>query len=374
MLEPQLPAGGGRRRLLRPREGRVLFGVAAGIGRKYGVDPTAIRIGFVLSALLGGLSLLVYLVLALFAPSDDGGEPVEHSIGDEVRYGLVLLTFAIIAFASWLGEELFWESGPKILFWPALLLSVAFAIAIAIAGWGTPAPGRDRTGRALAAVTLGALFGFGAVVLFTFALVTTALGEWFVALAAVAFVGIWFGLRAPTGRSRWLAAPLVILVVGAATPLIAGIEFDGGTGTATMGGGAKTFGNSPHELGAGQMIFDLRGGGWRRGGERSLQLSVGAGEGVVVVPESVCVAGQAEAAVGELDVFGSRSVGIGISRELGSPETTGSRVLRLTARVELGTIRVINSRFFRGYSSSDSRGGSESVNDRACRDAGPERP
>jgi phage shock protein PspC (stress-responsive transcriptional regulator) len=39
------------RRLARAEQNHTFFGVAAGIGRRYGLDPTLVRIGFVLWAL-----------------------------------------------------------------------------------------------------------------------------------------------------------------------------------------------------------------------------------------------------------------------------------------------------------------------------------
>lgn len=45
-----------------------LFGVCAGIGNYFGIDPLLVRIGFVLGTLLGfGSFILIYLAIALIA-------------------------------------------------------------------------------------------------------------------------------------------------------------------------------------------------------------------------------------------------------------------------------------------------------------------
>ena len=45
-----------------------VFGVCAGIGNYFGIDPLLVRIGFVLGTLLGfGSFILIYLAIALIA-------------------------------------------------------------------------------------------------------------------------------------------------------------------------------------------------------------------------------------------------------------------------------------------------------------------
>lgn len=58
-------------RLTRPRHGRMIAGVCAGIARRYGWTPTQVRIVAVLSCLLPGPQFLAYLVLWVAMPSDD---------------------------------------------------------------------------------------------------------------------------------------------------------------------------------------------------------------------------------------------------------------------------------------------------------------
>lgn len=56
--------------LVRPRR-RLIAGVCAGIARRYGWSPGVVRLVFVLSCLLPGPQVLVYLVLWVVMPSED---------------------------------------------------------------------------------------------------------------------------------------------------------------------------------------------------------------------------------------------------------------------------------------------------------------
>ena len=58
--------------LVRPREGRVLGGVVAGLGRRFGIDPWPARLLFVLVLMvIPGSQLLIYPVLWILMPSED---------------------------------------------------------------------------------------------------------------------------------------------------------------------------------------------------------------------------------------------------------------------------------------------------------------
>ena len=57
------------KKLTRPRNGRMLGGVCAGIGEYLGIDPTVVRIICVLLSIgTLGLGLLVFLVLCFVIP------------------------------------------------------------------------------------------------------------------------------------------------------------------------------------------------------------------------------------------------------------------------------------------------------------------
>ena len=56
------------KRLTRSTTNRTLAGVCAGIGEYFGIDPTLVRIGWVVFCLLGGSGILAYFLCALIIP------------------------------------------------------------------------------------------------------------------------------------------------------------------------------------------------------------------------------------------------------------------------------------------------------------------
>lgn len=59
------------KKLVRPKEGRVIAGVAAGMAKYFNIDVTVIRIIWVLLLLPGGLpGVIPYLVFWIFMPSE----------------------------------------------------------------------------------------------------------------------------------------------------------------------------------------------------------------------------------------------------------------------------------------------------------------
>ena len=56
--------------LSRPRSGRVLAGVCAALAQRFDISPWAVRALFVISCVLPGPQILVYLGLWLIIPAD----------------------------------------------------------------------------------------------------------------------------------------------------------------------------------------------------------------------------------------------------------------------------------------------------------------
>ena len=63
------------RKLYRSRSDRMVAGVASGLGEYLNMDPTIVRLLFVLFALAGGPGLLVYLVMMLVVPEEPLDSP-----------------------------------------------------------------------------------------------------------------------------------------------------------------------------------------------------------------------------------------------------------------------------------------------------------
>jgi phage shock protein PspC (stress-responsive transcriptional regulator) len=57
-------------RLVRPRDGRILAGVCAGVADRFGLPRNLVRLLFVLSLLLPGPQILAYLVGWVLIPDE----------------------------------------------------------------------------------------------------------------------------------------------------------------------------------------------------------------------------------------------------------------------------------------------------------------
>ena len=58
--------------LVRPRDGRVLGGVCAGLGRRFGITPWGARLLFVLLLMvIPGSQILIYPILWILMPSEE---------------------------------------------------------------------------------------------------------------------------------------------------------------------------------------------------------------------------------------------------------------------------------------------------------------
>ena len=56
--------------LVRPRRGRVIAGVCAGLARRFDLKPRQVRLLFVLSCLLPGPQILLYVALWIILPAE----------------------------------------------------------------------------------------------------------------------------------------------------------------------------------------------------------------------------------------------------------------------------------------------------------------
>ena len=59
------------KKLYRSDDNKMLAGVCGGIAEYFGVDPTLIRLAWVVFSLLGGSGLLAYILAAIIIPRDD---------------------------------------------------------------------------------------------------------------------------------------------------------------------------------------------------------------------------------------------------------------------------------------------------------------
>ena len=59
------------KKLVRPRKGRWIAGVCAGLADRFGMSRNVVRALFVLSVILPGPQFVIYIALWILMPSDD---------------------------------------------------------------------------------------------------------------------------------------------------------------------------------------------------------------------------------------------------------------------------------------------------------------
>ncbi len=81
--------------LSRVREGRILGGVAAGLARRFKVEPAIVRVGFILASVAWGLGVLVYLALWILLPLEEAAPSPRRA-----RRLLILLGASLVIVAA----------------------------------------------------------------------------------------------------------------------------------------------------------------------------------------------------------------------------------------------------------------------------------
>lgn len=66
------------RKLARPRDNRMIAGVCAGLARRFGMSAGMMRLLFVLSVLLPGPQVVIYLALWIIMPNEDRSYVAAH--------------------------------------------------------------------------------------------------------------------------------------------------------------------------------------------------------------------------------------------------------------------------------------------------------
>jgi phage shock protein C len=65
------------KRLYRSEKDKMIGGVCGGLAQYFNIDPTVVRLIFVLFLLLGGPGLLVYIIMWIVVPMDRGAVDVQ---------------------------------------------------------------------------------------------------------------------------------------------------------------------------------------------------------------------------------------------------------------------------------------------------------
>lgn len=111
-------------RLRRSSTDRYVAGVAGGLGRHFGVDPTIIRVLLAVLAFFGGAGVLIYAVCWIFVPEDRKAEAPIQVSGETRR--LILFSALGIGFLLAMGDAFSgFNAG-----WPIAVVAVIIAIAM----------------------------------------------------------------------------------------------------------------------------------------------------------------------------------------------------------------------------------------------------
>lgn len=135
------------KRLYRSRTDRMIGGVCGGLGEYFGVDPTLLRLAFVLVTLAGGAGILIYLVLLIVLPekpqelpAGEGvpalttevtgtGASTEERVRNAMLLGVILILVGFVFLLRNLGINLFaWFRGDLV--WPLLLILGGFLLIV----------------------------------------------------------------------------------------------------------------------------------------------------------------------------------------------------------------------------------------------------
>jgi phage shock protein PspC (stress-responsive transcriptional regulator) len=323
-----------RRRLTRSREDRVIAGVCGGFARYFNVDPVFVRIGAVALAFVGGAGLLLYLAALLLMPSDEGGAVVPTS-GEGRNRALVIVGVGALLLVAWpflLGGGLL-LAGIGIPL--ALLVGTGVLVWWLVSGEGPSGDAGDVARRALLGIGILILC---AILFFGGAFAAAAGPDWLVPALVIAAGGAVLA-GAFLKPVRWLVPPALALALAAGLVAAAGIDLDGGVGEREYRPASTVDLRDRYELGMGELVVDLRETDLPAG-DVPLELDVGIGEAMVIVPEDVCVATSADVGIGNVSMFGRDNGGIDVDFQDtpdAAPDVT--RVV-LDADVGLGELRV----------------------------------
>lgn len=120
------------KRLYRSRKDRMISGVCGGIAHYFEVDPTLIRLAFILFLFAGGSGILAYIIGAIIIPEGDYDKEDDVEVYNEdgsqadvdpdyrqkktkqfVGYGLMVVGAALLLnnFVWWFDSKLLWGAG-----------------------------------------------------------------------------------------------------------------------------------------------------------------------------------------------------------------------------------------------------------------------
>jgi phage shock protein PspC (stress-responsive transcriptional regulator) len=311
-------------KLTRSTTDKYVWGVAGGLGRSFGIDPTIFRVAFAVSMLFGGIGIVAYVALGAFLATDDG-EPAWIEGRSKATTIIVIGVLGVCAISA--------LKPPGFIFGPGIFVVAAVTLGAVVLYRSLGGTRGEDPARVAARVTL--------VVIAMVAALGTATGIGFIAAigggTAEAVIGVVAGLGLITaglfGGPRWLILPVMVLVLPLAVVSAANIDLTGGVGH-----------RSYHELkpsyrlGMGQMVVDLR--DVKLSGETPVKLSLGIGEVRLRPPADACVTTSAKIGLGEADLPKRWDSGGDIDIDQHALPAAGHPLLVVDADVGVGHLQI----------------------------------
>jgi phage shock protein C len=108
-------------RLYRSATDKVIAGVCGGLGHYFNIDPALVRLAFVVFALAGGASVLLYIVLWIAVPIGEGTPAVAVGERGQEMVATVLIAVGALWLLANLGAFTFieWRFA-----WPLVLIGL----------------------------------------------------------------------------------------------------------------------------------------------------------------------------------------------------------------------------------------------------------
>lgn len=391
------PKTGGFSELIRPLQGRMVAGVAQGIGENFGIHPWIPRLVFIVTTFMGGLGVALYAAGWVFIRSEDESETIADRFfsGESSSRSWIGLAFLVVAGIiilsnfTFLAGEVVWAGAFLVV---GLLLYLGYiptrtasqaeaAVPEERAQYetppetlqqeiGEPSPGDSPTGAAspppsaappptaprptppdlpptpprepsmLGRLTIGfMLLGTGilAVLDNIDAFAINAQPRHYLALA-VAILGLGLLVGSIAGRARWLILVGVLLI----PPLVFSPFFSDDWRSASFNRidtpTEFTEVEPSYQLDVGRVVIDLTQLPWD-GEDVEIDASINAGSLEIRIPEGVGIDGSASVNVGQVSTPERTSSGLGVP-SLDWDETGELGTVLLDAHVNVGNIEI----------------------------------
>jgi phage shock protein PspC (stress-responsive transcriptional regulator) len=330
-LDPHADANA-ERKLIRPAEGRVVAGVAAGLSSYFGISPIVYRVAFAALILLGGSGLILYAAAWLIIPDERrGASVVEEAIGQRRRRPALALGVCLVGAGLLFGIAggRYWSNPDRA--WLPLL-----AIGLAIVWWQLQENDRDTGSSPRAPVSpdtspaaptapsrrrfpvflpvVGVIVA-GAGVLGVLQATDTADVNWTLALAGgVVLIGLATAVGAFYGGVGGLAAAGAVLAAVLIAIATIDLPLHGPIGDRSIHPTTVHAVHDRYRQSIGKLQLDLSDVDFPRE-TTQVRASLGIGNLVVIVPRNTLVQVHATVGAGDATIFGVHDNGWKVDRD-----------------------------------------------------------